>query len=84
MKRSIAILALVALFALPVMASAQTSDKQGTSEAGRLAELLVQKGVITQQELAAVSTAIATAPAKGKSNQESDSSNPYMRDGLLW
>ncbi len=92
MKRYLAMLGMVTLLALPAVVSAETNDSkasvfqplQHTWDAGRLAELLARKGVITQQELADVSTAVTTEPANAKSGQESDSPNPYLENGLNW
>ncbi len=86
MKRYLAMLGMATLLALPTVVSAETNDQpisvQRTSDAGRLAALLARKGVITEQELAEVAAPAATTPAKA--DQQTDSSNPYLENGLLW
>ncbi len=77
MKQYLAMLGMATLLALPTVVSAETNG-----DAARLAELLAKKGVITQQELAQVSTPAPTAPAK--TDQERASSNPYLEKGLMW
>ncbi len=77
MKRYLAMLGMVTLLALPAVGSAEVNDEhiavvQQTSDAGRLAELLAKKGVITEQELTEVSAAATSAPAK--TDQERNSS----------
>ncbi len=85
MKRYFAILGMATLLALPAVVSAEVNDQpipvQRTADAGRLAELLARKGVITEQELAEVAP-VTTAPEK--TDQQSGSSNPYLQNGLLW
>ncbi len=86
MKRYLAMLGMVTLLALPAIATAETNDYpmpvQRTADAGQLARLLARKGVITEQELAQVSTP-ATAGST-KEDREGDQVNPYLRDGRLW
>ncbi len=85
MKRYFAILGMVTLLALPTAVLAEVNDQpipvQRMVDAGRLADLLARKGVITEQELAEVAP-VTTAPEK--KDQQSGSSNPYLQNGLLW
>ena len=87
MKRGIAILALLALFALPAVVGAEVKLKPGSEEYFLLygttqPESLTKKGVITEQEPVEVSAPAATAPANAKAGQERDSSQHFRWAGV--
>jgi len=89
MKRYLAMLGMVTLLALPTVAGADAKLRLGREEFPQLYGTTqptesMTKGVITEQEPVEVPAPVTTAPAKAKTDQEGGSSNPYLKDGLLW
>ncbi len=62
MKQGIAILALAALLALPAVVGAEEKVTRTGTDATQLIQLLVQKGVITPQEQAELTTRPVVTP----------------------